>query len=44
MGAAQGVNLGVRATLADMGQTVAENFEGKIPLGENFLAELSDRA
>jgi phosphopentomutase len=39
-GAARGVNLGVRATLADMGQTVAENFEGKILHGESFLALL----
>jgi phosphopentomutase len=33
-----GVNLGVRDTLADMGQTVAENFEGSIPHGRSFLA------
>ena len=36
-----GVNLGVRATLADMGQTVAENFGGSIPHGKSFLAETS---
>ncbi len=35
-----GVSLGVRSTLADMGQTVAENFGGKIPHGESFLQEL----
>jgi phosphopentomutase len=35
-----GVNLGTRATLADMGQTVAENFGGKILHGTSFLAEL----
>jgi phosphopentomutase len=29
--------LGVRKTLADMGQTIAENFGTKIPKGENFL-------
>jgi phosphopentomutase len=29
----------VRATLADMGQTVAQNFGGKIPHGESFLAQ-----
>jgi phosphopentomutase len=32
-----GVNLGVRATLADMGQTVAENFGKTIPHGTSFL-------
>jgi phosphopentomutase len=37
-----GVNLGVRSTLADMGQTVAENFGGQIPRGESFLPLLSN--
>ena len=36
-----GANLGVRQTLADMGQTVAENFGGTIPHGTSFLAPLS---
>jgi phosphopentomutase len=36
-----GISLGTRATLADMGQTVAENFSGKIPHGSSFLAEIS---
>jgi phosphopentomutase len=36
-----GVNLGVRETLADMGQTIAENFGGSIPHGKSFLAELT---
>jgi phosphopentomutase len=36
-GAGTGVNLGSRSTLADMGQTVAENFGGKIPHGTSFL-------
>jgi len=40
-GAAGGVNLGVRSTLADMGQTVAENFGGSIPHGRSFLAQLA---
>lgn len=39
-----GVNLGVRDTLADMGQTVAENFGGAIPHGKSFLRELAGRA
>ena len=39
-GGQQGRNLGVRATLADLGQTVAENFGGTIPHGESFLGEL----
>jgi phosphopentomutase len=32
-----GANLGVRGTLADMGQTIAENFGGVIPHGTSFL-------
>jgi phosphopentomutase len=39
-GASGGVNLGTRETLADMGQTVAENFGGKIPHGVSFLGML----
>jgi phosphopentomutase len=35
-----GVNLGTRATLSDIGQTVAENFGVGIDRGESFLAEL----
>jgi phosphopentomutase len=38
-----GVNLGVRQTLADMGQTIAENFGGAIPHGKSFLREISQR-
>lgn len=39
-GGRHGENLGVRATLADMGQTVARNFGGEIPQGESFLAQV----
>jgi phosphopentomutase len=35
-----GKNLGTRATLADMGQTIAENFSGAIVQGSGFLGEL----
>jgi phosphopentomutase len=35
-----GRNLGVRATLADMGQTIAENFGASIVKGCSFLGEL----
>jgi phosphopentomutase len=35
-----GVNLGARNTLADMGQTIAENFGGAIPHGTSFLSEI----
>jgi phosphopentomutase len=35
-----GVDLGIRETLADMGQTVAENFEGEIAHGKSFLGEI----
>jgi phosphopentomutase len=34
-------NLGTRTTLADMGQTVAQNFEGSISHGTSFLREIS---
>jgi phosphopentomutase len=37
-----GVELGTRATLADMGQTVAENFGGKIPHGKSFLGMVGE--
>ncbi|HEY7679828.1 MAG TPA: phosphopentomutase [Terriglobia bacterium] len=36
-----GANLGVRLTLADMGQTVAEDFGGSIPHGCSFLSQIS---
>ena len=39
-GGGGGVNLGVRDTLADMGQTIAENFGGKIPHGRSFLSAI----
>ena len=39
-GAKQGVNLGLRATLSDIGQTVAETFGVKIGKGESFLAAI----
>ena len=35
-----GAPLGIRDTLADMGQTVAENFGGRIPRGASFLPSL----
>ncbi|HTQ61249.1 MAG TPA: phosphopentomutase [Candidatus Solibacter sp.] len=40
-GSGAGVNLGVRTTLADMGQTVAENFGGVIVHGKSFLKEVA---
>jgi phosphopentomutase len=36
----RGVNLGLRDTLADMGQTIAENFGGIIPHGQSFLRRI----
>jgi phosphopentomutase len=39
-GMAGGTNLGVRSTLADMGQTVSEIFGGSIPHGTSFLREI----
>src|SRR5580704_10124205 len=38
--ARHGVSLGVRRTLSDIGQTVAENFGVKIVKGESFLPQL----
>jgi phosphopentomutase len=35
-----GVNLGVRGTLSDIGQTVAENFGAHIAKGESFLSQI----
>ena len=40
-GSGAGVRLGIRDTLADMGQTIAENFGGRIPHGESFLSKLN---
>jgi phosphopentomutase len=34
-------NLGTRSTLADLGQTVAQNFGAEIPHGESFLSLLN---
>ena len=42
-GGNRGVNLGVRDTLADMGQTIAENFGGEIPHGASFLRQISSQ-
>ena len=39
-----GVNLGVRSTLADMGQTVAENFGGAIRHGRSFLSQVQGQS
>jgi phosphopentomutase len=38
--ARRGVNLGLRATLSDIGQTVAENFGTHIVQGRSFLADI----
>jgi phosphopentomutase len=35
-----GVNLGTRASLADIGQTIADNFGLKLTAGESFLPEV----
>jgi phosphopentomutase len=37
----EGVDLGLRATLSDIGQTVAENFGTKIGQGTSFLSALT---
>jgi phosphopentomutase len=38
----RGLNLGIRDTLADMGQTIAENFGTAIPHGKSFLSQISN--
>jgi phosphopentomutase len=38
--ARRGIDLGLRATLSDIGQTVAENFGAKIAHGESFLPQI----
>jgi phosphopentomutase len=43
-GSGAGVDLGVRDTLADMGQTIADNFGGTIPHGKSFLGEVRQRS
>lgn len=35
-----GVNLGTRGSLADIGQTIAQNFGLELPAGESFLQEI----
>jgi phosphopentomutase len=40
-GGKRGVAIGIRETLADMGQTIAENFGGGIPRGKSFLGEVA---
>jgi phosphopentomutase len=39
-GARRGVNLGTRASLADMGQTIAENFGARLVNGSSFLTSI----
>jgi phosphopentomutase len=41
-GGRKGAALGTRQTLADMGQTIAENFGGAIPHGTSFLKTLAN--
>ncbi|HEX7998207.1 MAG TPA: phosphopentomutase [Pyrinomonadaceae bacterium] len=36
-----GVNLGIRASLSDIGQTIAENFGLKLTAGESFLSKIA---
>jgi phosphopentomutase len=42
-GGRAGVNLGDRASLSDIGQTIAANFGLKLPAGESFLSLISDQ-
>ncbi len=38
-----GVNLGTRRSLADIGQTIAENFGARVGFGTSFLPELTSQ-
>jgi phosphopentomutase len=38
-----GTNLGTRATLADIGATIAENFDLNLPAGRSFLKEMTEQ-
>jgi phosphopentomutase len=38
-----GVDLGIRRSLADIGQTIADNFRLKLTAGESFLPEITKR-
>jgi phosphopentomutase len=40
-GAATGVNLGTRGSLADIGQTIAKNFGLTLTAGASFLGDVS---
>jgi phosphopentomutase len=37
-----GVSIGIRQTLSDMGQTIAENFGGRILHGTSFLNDIAN--
>ncbi len=39
--ARQSVDLGIRSSLADIGQTIAENFDLKLEAGRSFLREIA---
>jgi len=41
--AAPGVDLGIRNSLSDIGQTIAENFGVRLTAGESFLSQLTQR-
>jgi len=41
-GGKKGVSIGVRQTLSDMGQTIAENFAAIIPHGTSFLSAIAN--
>jgi len=36
-----GVDLGIRSSLADIGQTIAQNFQLELVAGKSFLKELT---
>lgn len=38
-----GVDLGIRSSLSDIGQTIADNFGLKLTAGESFLSQITDK-
>ncbi|HVA01030.1 MAG TPA: phosphopentomutase, partial [Terriglobia bacterium] len=40
----RGVNIGTRSSLADIGQSIAENFDLSLPAGQSFLGEIAEKS
>ena len=40
----RGVNIGTRSSLADIGQSIAENFDLSLPAGQSFLGQIAEKS